>query len=78
MVLCSFYQVLQIKILLEYVLLKVVKLLFQKQTLLHLPYNLVASYLTSILLCTLLTSYFLSQTRKLFFSKIHMQQCYFS
>ena len=66
-VLCLFLKRLQDKIPFEYVFLKMVKLFFKKkQTLLPLPYKLVTSYLTS---CTLLTSYFLSRTRKLFFLK---------
>ena len=64
---CLFYLELQNKISHDYVLLKVVMLLFQRQILLTLPYKLVASYYISYIL---LASYFLSQTKTLLFLKI--------
>jgi len=64
---CLFYLELQNKISHDYVLLKVVMLLFQRQILFPLPYKLVASYFISYIL---LASYFLSRTRTLLFLKI--------
>ena len=65
--LCLFYLELQNKVSHDYVLLKVVMLLFQRQILLPLPYKLVVSYFISYIL---LASYFLSRTRTLLFLKI--------
>ena len=64
---CLFYLELQNKISHDYVLLKVVMLLFQRQILLPLPYKQVASYFIPYIL---LASYFLSQTKTLLFLKI--------
>jgi len=63
---CLFYLELQNKISHDYVLLKVVMLLFRRQILLPLPYKQVASYFIPYIL---LASYFLSRTRMLLFLK---------
>ena len=64
---CLFYLKLQNKVSHDYILLKMVMLLFQRQILLPLPYKQVASYFIPYIL---LASYFLSRTRKLLFLKI--------
>lgn len=71
---CLFYLELQNKISHDYVLLKVVMLLFRRQILLPLPYKQVASYFIPYIL---LASYFLSRTRMLLFLKNIVLQCYF-
>lgn len=63
---CLFYLELQNKISHDYVLLKVVMLLFRRQILLPMPYKQVASYFIPYIL---LASYFLSRTRMLLFLK---------
>lgn len=63
---CLFYLELQNKISHDYVLLKVVMLLFRRQILLPLPYKQVASYFIPYIL---LASYFLSRTGMLLFLK---------
>ena len=71
---CLFYLELQNKISHDYVLLKVVMLLFRRQILFPLPYKQVTSYFIPYIL---LASYFLSRTRMLLFLKNTVLQCYF-